>query len=79
MAREHIRIDTFKVFEEEDEILTLIMKVKKCNKSDAYREALKIWKATHILHEEKDSTKAILEEILSKQDDLYDKLNVLSK
>lgn len=77
--REHVRIDTFKVFKEEDEILNEIMKAKECNKSDAYREALKIWKATHLLHEERDSLKNQIAEVLVKQDELYDKFNILSK
>lgn len=75
--REHLRIDTIKVFDEEAKILERIMKKYGCTKSDAYRKALEIWDATFALHEENQELKNDLQEMKDTQAEMNHKLNLL--
>lgn len=75
--REHLRIDTFKVFEQEDKIITAIMKEKGCNKSDAYREALKVWSLVYSTINENELIKNRLQAIEDNQAEMNHKLNLL--
>ena len=77
--REHIRIDTIKVFEEENSILSAIMKKHNCNKSDAYRKALEAWDLVHSIQDENEALKNQQQETHEKIDDLYNKFNFLMK
>ena len=77
--REHIRIDTIKVFDEENKALHLVMADHKTkNKSEGYREALKTY-AKHravaqelqAVKEEVSSSRDAINALAEKNDDLY--------
>lgn len=77
--REHLRIDTIKVFDEEAKALNLVMAdIHTKNKSDGYREALKTYvknkevaKEIQAMSEELTATRKDMALLMEKMEDLY--------
>lgn len=78
----HIRVDTFKVFSEEAEILSQIMKdhklPPKTGRSKAYRIALNKYSEAKEICQELNSQKAAFTATQAQQEELYFALQALS-
>lgn len=72
--REHLRIDTIKIFKKEASQLDEIMKIRKIkNKSDAYREALESYSDNH----RRDEAYRELQKEVSQLKEMIEDLNFL--
>jgi len=72
--REHIRIDTIKIFKEDANLLDQVMKTRNIkNKSDAYREAL----TSYIDNHKRDEAFKELQKEVSQLKELVEDLNFL--
>lgn len=75
--KEHLRVDTFKVFPDDDKALSFVMaKEGTKNKSEAYRVALKTYLDLHQLPQEVAELKAIIMTLNESIQQLYFKLDV---
>lgn len=77
MAREHLRMDALKIFEEDSKNLDFIMQKTKLSKSEAYRLALQTYVDLHSVIEENKSTAKEIQELKSKIEALTDSMEKL--
>lgn len=78
--KSHLRTDGIKVFQEDDELLTLIMKHEGLSKkSFAWRTALKSYRDFHKANTELASLKESVEQMKEIVQALYFKVDLLSK
>lgn len=68
--REHLRVDTYKVFDEDDKNLNFIMTKNKLSKSESYRLALKTYVDLYSVIEENKSTTKEIQELKNKIENL---------
>lgn len=70
--RQHIRVDSIKVFDEENRLIEMIMKKEGItNKSDAWRAALKVYRDFHESNKELRLITAKIDELKSNVEQIY--------
>lgn len=75
--KEHLRVDTFKVFDEDNKNLDFIMTKNKLNKSEAYRLALQTYVNLNSVIEENKKTSKEVESLSKEVKDLKETINEL--